>query len=213
MKKILVILWLISLPQMSQAYEEELLFENGQVIALPAGKVYYQEADRELHDGLNAGNAPIEAIMIELKTPVALDEEETMNCKKAQEVVEDFYKYFNASELDKLFGLIDDNIVHQINYGKVMFGKDEFIKYVTSSLQHCEEQVTDCILMTSENNRSVAAKFTTKGKYLHADESAIPAKGQNYELSVINYFEIENGKIVNARCWYDENAWIQQVSK
>jgi len=136
-----------------------------------------------------------------------------VNHRNAQEVIKDFYKYFNEAASDKLFALIADDIVHQINYGEVMFGKDEFIKYVTTSMNHCKEHVTDCILMTGENNRSVAAKFTTIGKYFHTDQSAIPAKGQNYELSVINYFEVENGKIVTARCWYDENAWIQQVTR
>ncbi len=37
-------------------------------VILPAGKAVYQEADLELHDGINASNTAIEAIMIELKT-------------------------------------------------------------------------------------------------------------------------------------------------
>ncbi len=36
-------------------------------ITLPTNKAIYQEPDLELHDGINNTNAPIEAIMIELK--------------------------------------------------------------------------------------------------------------------------------------------------
>jgi len=44
-------------------------------ILLPTGKAVYQEADRELHDAFNTSDAPIEALMIELKsaTPQAVD--------------------------------------------------------------------------------------------------------------------------------------------
>lgn len=99
------------LPILTQAYEEEILFENDQIsvfkwkmmpgeavgphrdqnpqlvfalqggvitrigedgsradFILPTGKAVLQEVDSELHDGINASDAQIEAITIELKT-------------------------------------------------------------------------------------------------------------------------------------------------
>lgn len=132
--------------------------------------------------------------------------------ENTQKIVADFYQFFNASELDKLFSLIDDDVIQEFNYVKT-FGKDNFIKFMTTSKINYDEQVGDYILMVSLDGRCATTYFKVKGKYNHTDDSALPANGQSYELMVINYFEIQNNKIVKGCCWFNEEDWVRQVSK
>lgn len=39
-----------------------------------------------------------------------------MSVSKTQEIIESYYKFFNASELDKISSLIDEDMIHEINY-------------------------------------------------------------------------------------------------
>jgi steroid delta-isomerase-like uncharacterized protein len=126
--------------------------------------------------------------------------------------IQNFYQYFNASQLDKLYALVANNVVHEMNYGGAVAGKEAFIQFMQDSKKHYDEKVENIIMMVSEDGRHVSTKFKVKGKYLQTDVSNIPAKGQNYELTALNYFELENGKIVKAQCWYDEGDFKKQVS-
>lgn len=135
-----------------------------------------------------------------------------MSRAESQKIAAHFYQYFNASELDKLFLLISKDISHEINHGGIISGKDAFIDHITTNKKHYDEHVHDLIFMVSDDARYVAVKFNVRGKYILTDASQIPAKGQTYKLSALNCFEIENGQIIHATGWYDEDAWLRQVS-
>jgi steroid delta-isomerase-like uncharacterized protein len=138
--------------------------------------------------------------------------ERLMPKSETKKTIEQFYQYFNAREMDNLYALIADNVTHQINYHDELAGKEAFKSYMVENQHYFQEFVTDPIFMFSEDGHHATIKFTVKGKYLITDASKIPAHGQSYELVALNYFEVNNGKIVKARCWYDENDWKRQVS-
>ncbi|HYF97644.1 MAG TPA: hypothetical protein VD770_01535 [Coxiellaceae bacterium] len=134
-----------------------------------------------------------------------------MSHLKIQEIVENFYRFFNASEFESLFSLIDDSMIHEINYVQTK-GKDKFIDFILKNKKHYDETVSDYVLMSSDDMNCLTTKFKVKGKYVHTDDSALPASNQDYELDVINYFEIKNNKIVKGLCWFNENEFIRQVA-
>lgn len=136
-----------------------------------------------------------------------------MTMAEAKMVVEKFYKYFNALDFDKLFSLVSEDIAHEVNYDGVMTGKDEFIKYMKDSIELYQENVGNCVYMISDDGRNVTVKFIVNGKYIKTDKTMIPAKGQKYVLTVFNYFEIENNKIVKAQCFYDEKDMASQLKQ
>lgn len=134
-----------------------------------------------------------------------------MSITKAEEIIKNFYTYFNNCELDKLFSLIDENVVFEINYIKSS-GLVTYKEYISTSKKHYDERIDDYLFMVSPDGKSVTTKFIVKGKYIATDQSAIPATGQSYQLAVVNYFEIEDDKITKGGCWFDDNAWIEQVA-
>lgn len=130
----------------------------------------------------------------------------------AEKIVENFYHYFNSSQLENLYALISDDITHEINYGGIEKGKAKFIEHIVSTKRHFDEHLYDIIFMSSKDDKHVTTKFKVKGKYIYTDPTFIPANGQQYELSVINYFEIEQGKIITGKCWFDQHDFEGQIT-
>ncbi len=139
--------------------------------------------------------------------------EKIMPREQTQKIIENLYQYFNAAEMDKVVSLVSDDFTLEVNYGGVISGKEAYKKHlIENKLKYYDEHVESYILMISEDGLNATTKLKVKGKYINTDASKIPAKGQPYELTAINYFELENGKIVKASCWFDDNDWVRQVS-
>lgn len=136
-----------------------------------------------------------------------------MNNQKSKAIVESFYQYFNSSNLEKLFSLISEDIENQINYNSIMKGKEKAIEFVKYNMVHYDEKASDYTYMMSDDGRHVTVKLQVSGKYIKTDKSNIPAKGQNYQLKVINYFEIKNNQIVKAECYFDEAELLRQLTR
>jgi steroid delta-isomerase-like uncharacterized protein len=139
--------------------------------------------------------------------------ENPMAREQSQKLVENFYNYFNALELDKIYTLVSDDVKHEMNNSGIEKGKAAFIEMMKKSTKHYREKVENVVYMVSDDGKNVATKFDFKGNYISTDESQIPAKNQPYQASAINYFEIENGKITYAACWFNEDDWKKQVSQ
>jgi steroid delta-isomerase-like uncharacterized protein len=133
-----------------------------------------------------------------------------MSSEDSKEIIQKFYKFFNEVKLDQLFDLIAEDIVHEFNYQE-NYGKAAFIKFMEYSVHHYDEQVDNVIYMVSDNGRQVTTKFTTHGKYKTTDSTLIPAHNQQYTIAVVNYFEIDEGKIIRANCYFNENEIIKQL--
>ncbi len=139
--------------------------------------------------------------------------EKIMPKAQTQKIIENLYQYFNAAEMDKVLSLVSDDFTLEVNYGGLISGKEAYKKHlIDNKLKYYDEHVDSYILMISEDGRHATTKLFVKGRYNNTDSSLIPAKGQNYQLTAINYFELENGKIVKASCWFDDNDWVRQVS-
>ncbi len=134
-----------------------------------------------------------------------------MSVSKTYELIENFYSYFNSSRFIELFSLMDDRIVQEINYVQTI-GKNNVIENITSNKKYYNEKISNLIIMISENGCNASAQFTVNGEYLKTDDTAISASGQKYQLSVLNYFEIENNKIIKGCCFFDDDEWKCQVS-
>jgi steroid delta-isomerase-like uncharacterized protein len=134
-----------------------------------------------------------------------------MGQKNAKNLMSEFYKFFNEADLENLFSLISDDIIHEMNFDKTE-GKKAFIEYIKYATKHYHELVCDPIIMMSEDGKHGAALITVKGKYIKTDKSGIKAQNQPYILSVINYCEVENGLITKARAYFNESSWLDQIN-
>jgi len=133
-----------------------------------------------------------------------------MSQESSTEIVQKFYQYFNETKTDELFDLFSENCIHELNY-HTEYGKEKIIEYIEYSYAHYDEKIHDLVIMSSSEGKYVTAKFITKGIYQTTDSSLIPARDQPYTLEVVNYFEIEDGKIIKGSCYFDEKSLEMQL--
>lgn len=127
-------------------------------------------------------------------------------------LIGEYYAAFNAMEIDRILACLDDNVAHDINQGNRESGKDAFRAFLGRMDHAYSEQLSDIIVMTSQDGGRAAAEFVVDGIYKVADEGFPAAHGQRYRLPAGGFFEVADGKITRVSVYYNLAEWIAQVS-
>ncbi|MDR6103872.1 steroid delta-isomerase-like uncharacterized protein [Agrobacterium larrymoorei] len=129
----------------------------------------------------------------------------------AVETIRAYYDAFNRQDMDAFLALLTDDVVHDINQGERQVGKDVFAKFM-QHMNHCyKENLTDMVIMASEDGKRASAAFIVNGEYLKTDEGLPEANGQTYVLPAGAFFELKDGKVSRVTNYYNLNDWIAQV--
>jgi len=129
----------------------------------------------------------------------------------AVETIRAYYDAFNRQDMDAFLALLTDDVVHDINQGERQVGKDVFAKFM-QHMNHCyKENLTDMVIMASEDGKRGSAEFVVNGEYLATDEGLPEANGQTYVLPAGAFFELKDGKVARVTNYYNLNDWIAQV--
>ena len=134
-----------------------------------------------------------------------------MSREGAKTLIKDYYSAFNAGDMDGFLGLLDENVIHDINQGGREKGKKAFAAFLTRMNLCYEEQIVDLMIMTNEDGSRAACEFTVLGKYIRTDEGLPPAKGQPYRLGAGAFFAIRAGRIARVSNYYNLEDWLKQV--
>lgn len=127
------------------------------------------------------------------------------------EIIQNYYHYFNQNNWDGFFSLLDDQVVHDINQGERQIGKVAFQQFM-AHMQICyQEQISDLVVMISDDGQRASAEFIVEGTYLTTDSPLPPAQKQTYRLPVGAFFEIKNGKITRVTNYYNLQNWLDQI--
>lgn len=118
---------------------------------------------------------------------------------------------FNAGDMETLLGLLDDDVVHDINQGGREIGREKFRWFLGQMHLHYRETLADMVIMVSEDGNRAAAEFTIHGTYLATSEGLPAAHGQTYSLSAGTFFEIDDGRISRVSTCYNLAEWIRQI--
>jgi steroid delta-isomerase-like uncharacterized protein len=127
------------------------------------------------------------------------------------DIISSYYYAFNNGDLAKFASLLDDNIIHDINQGKRVVGKREFLDFMYHMNSCYKESVNDLVVMYSKDGSRAAAEFTIHGTYLKTDSGLPEAKGQEYSLPVGAFFEIYQDRIIRVTNYYNLNDWLIQI--
>ena len=127
-------------------------------------------------------------------------------------LIGEYYAAFNAMDIDRILACLDDNVAHDINQGNRETGKAAFRAFLGRMDHAYSEQLSDIIVMTSQDGRRAAAEFIVDGIYKVADEGFPAAHGQSYRLPAGGFFEVADGKITRVSVYYNLAEWIAQVS-
>jgi len=131
--------------------------------------------------------------------------------QQAKRLIEQYYQAFNDGDMDTFLGLLNDDVVHDINQGSREQGKEAFTKFMEKMNYHYREQLVDIVVMANEEGSRAAAEFVVLGEYLKTDEGLPEASGQTYRLPAGAFFEIKNGKVARITNYYNLGDWIAQV--
>lgn len=132
--------------------------------------------------------------------------------EQAIALIEQYYAAFNAGDMDTFLGLLTDDVIHDINQGKHETGKPTFAKFMQGMNSRYREQLSDLLIMASDDGRRAAAEFKVQGEYLQTDEGLPEAQGQRYTLPAGAFFAIRDGKVARVTNYYNLQDWIEQVS-
>ncbi len=88
----------------------------------------------------------------------------------AAETIRAYYDAFNAGDMDRFLSLLTDDVAHDINQGARQTGKDAFAKFMDHMNRCYKEELTDMVIMVSEDGTRGAAEFIVNGTYLATDE-------------------------------------------
>ena len=131
--------------------------------------------------------------------------EKTVNLIKA------YYDAFNAGNMRTFLGMLDDDVIHDINQGGVEVGRDAFQAFMDKMNHHYDEQVTDLVVMASDDGKRASAEFRIQGTYKATDVGLPVAHGQRYSLPVGAFFHLKDGKVARVTNYYNLQAWLKMV--
>lgn len=130
---------------------------------------------------------------------------------ESQKLIQNYYSAFNSKEFDKMLSFLSDDVVHDINQGSRMTGKDVFKSFLADMDRYYDEHLDSINIMVNTDGNRAAAEFICNGTYKNTCEGLPEAKGQKYRLPVGCFFEIESGKIKRVTNYYNMNDWLKQV--
>ena len=126
-------------------------------------------------------------------------------------LLQQYYAHFNAGDTDAMLGLLDEDVVHDINQGGEEIGVEAFRAFFVRMNRSYRENLQEIQLFASEDGTRAAAEFVVHGTYLATDEGLPEATGQTYVLPAGAFFSIKNGKITRVTMYYNLEDWLQQV--
>ncbi len=127
------------------------------------------------------------------------------------DLIHRYYTAFNRGDRETLLALLSEGVVHDLNQGARETGRETFRAFMQRMDRCYAEQLTDIVVMVSEDGRRAAAEYIVHGEYKADDDDLPPARGQRYVLPGGAFFVIENGYIARVTNYYNLQDWIAQV--
>jgi steroid delta-isomerase-like uncharacterized protein len=126
-------------------------------------------------------------------------------------LIQKYYEYFNQKNWDSFLGLLDTNVIHEINQGSKELGLSQFKKFLNRMNECYNETISHITIYSSDLSNLYSVQYTVTGKYLKTDKGLPPAHGQTYEVKGAAFFEIEDQKIKVITNYYNLNEWIDII--
>ncbi|MFD1696415.1 ketosteroid isomerase-related protein [Roseibium aestuarii] len=134
-----------------------------------------------------------------------------MSSSATRSLIQSYYAAFNAGDTAAMEALVSDDVAHDVNQGSRRSGKALFAEFNAHMTRCYREELTDMVIMVSEDGTRAAAEFVVNGTYLATDEGLPEAQGQTYRLPAGTFFAIAGGRITRITTYYNLEDWIAQV--
>lgn len=132
---------------------------------------------------------------------------------ESERLIRDYYRRFNAGDIDGMLALLAKDVIHDVSQGKRRRGKAAFRRFLRHMDRRYRERVCNLAVMVCPRGRRAAAEFDLYGTYLRVDGKLPDATGQRYRLVVGAFFDIRRGKIARVSTHYNLNEWLRQIAR
>ncbi len=127
------------------------------------------------------------------------------------DLIRSYYAAFNAGDLEAFLGLLDEEVVHDVNQGGREVGRGTFAHFMERMNRCYRERVTELVVLAAPDGSRAAAEFTVEGTYLATDGDLPPARGQTYRLPAGAFFEVRGCRVARVTNYYNLQDWLAQV--
>lgn len=127
-------------------------------------------------------------------------------------LIQRYFNAFNSGNMQAMLDCLSENVAHHVNEGTIRHGREKFAEFCAHMSDCYQENLTDMVIMVSDNGARAAAEYTVNGTYLKTDAGLPDAQGQGYRLPAGSFFSIANGKIIRVVTYYNLADWVRQVS-
>lgn len=127
-------------------------------------------------------------------------------------MIDTYYEAFNAGDREKMFSLLTDDVVHDLNQGGSETGIAAFRAFMDRMDRCYQESLEDIVIFGSADGTRAAAEFNVRGKYLATDEGLPEANGQTYLIPAGAFLTLCDGKISRLTMYYNLQEWLRQIS-
>ena len=127
--------------------------------------------------------------------------------------IQRYYDAFNAGDTAGMIACLSDEFVHDVNEGDRRSGKEAFAAFCDLMSATYKEELTDIVVMVTEDGTRGAAEFVVNGTYLKTDPGLPEAHGQTYRLPAGGFLSLKNGLITRVTTYYNLQEWTRQVSQ
>jgi steroid delta-isomerase-like uncharacterized protein len=134
-----------------------------------------------------------------------------MSSEASLALVARYYAAFNEADNEAMLACLTDDVAHDINQGARQPGKAAFRQFLAHMDRCYREQLSDIVIMASEDGARASAEFIVHGEYLATDEGLPDALGQTYDLPAGTFFEVREGLISRVTVYYNLTDWVRQV--
>ena len=130
----------------------------------------------------------------------------------ARTVIQRYFDAFNAGDTEAMLDCLSTDVEHHVNEGMIRVGKIKFGEFC-AHMSHCyREELTDMVVLVSEDGTRAAAEYVVNGTYLNTDAGLPEAREQTYRLPAGSFFSLRDGQITRVVTYYNLSDWIRQVS-
>jgi steroid delta-isomerase-like uncharacterized protein len=126
-------------------------------------------------------------------------------------MIDTYYEAFNAGDREKMFSLLTNDVVHDVNQGGRETGIEAFRAFMERMDRCYQETLEDIVIFKSVDGTRAAAEFNVRGKYLSTDEGLPEANGQTYLIPAGAFLTLRDGKISRLTMYYNLQEWLRQV--
>ena len=127
-------------------------------------------------------------------------------------LIQEYFRLINTSEWTLASELLADQVLHDINQGPRVIGREPFYKYLVEMGRYYEERVSELQILISDDGLRGSVEYYITGRYKKTHGTLPKANGQLYEGYHGVFFEVDGSLISRFSHYFNFQSFLEQIS-